>query len=199
MKDREGGVPKEREWKWDVSKMTGGTCSFFDNGKNSLSWYVGDWQMPHVYMQHSHAQICGILTLFLFWHDRKTHTIMFFSIYFHILLQTLGNISFSLTCSVKCCACAVRVIHLPKQLGLGVEGCSFSDTYQFSSILGDNRDHLGFCRSFHLANTFKQGFIFMFRELYLIANDHIHPPARWNITIASENYTIFLTVSFINQ
>lgn len=140
-----------------------------------------------------------VFLLYFFSDMIEKHALLCFFLYLSILLQTLGDISFSLTCSVKCCACAVRVIHLPKQLGLGVEGCSFSDTYQFSSILGDNRDHLGFCRSFHLANTFKQGFIFMFRELYLIANDHIHPPARWNITIASENYTIFLTVSFINQ
>lgn len=199
MKDREGGVQKGREWKWDVSKMIERTWLFFDNGKNSLSWYVGYWQMPHVYIQHAHAQMCGILTLFLFWHDRKPCTFIVFSIYFHILLQTLGDISFSLTSSMKCRACAAQVIHLPKQLGVGVEGCSSSDTYQFSSKLGDNRDHLGFCRSFHLANTIKQSFIFMFREFYLIANDHIHPPARWNITIASEHYTLFLTVSFINQ
>lgn len=155
--------------------------------------------MPHIYIQHAYTEMCGILTLFLFWLDRKICTITFFSINFHIFLQTLGDISFSLTSSVKCCACAAQVIYLPKQLGVGVKGCSFSDTYQFWSILGDNRDHLGFCHSFHLANTFKQNFIFMFRELYLMANDHIHPPASWNTAVASEHYTIFLTVLFINQ
>lgn len=74
--------------------------------------------------------------------------------------------------------------------------------FRHTSVLkqsGDKRNHLGFCHSFHLANPFKQGLIFMFRELYLIANDHVHSCARWDITIASEHYTIFLTVPFISQ
>lgn len=127
-------------------------------------------------------------------------------IYFHIFLQMLGAISFffDILSEVLCCSNADIVLlrwyaPLNSWEGGGVKGNSFSEIYRFSSILSDNRKYFGFCHSFHLANAFKQGFIIMLRELYLIANDHIHPLARWDGTIASEHYVIFFIVSFINQ
>lgn len=85
----------------------------------------------HVSISSVHMLKCVIFLLYFFSDMIEKCTIMFFSIGFHIFLQTLGNISFSLTSSVKCCVCAAQVICLPKKLEGGGERMQFSDIYQF--------------------------------------------------------------------
>lgn len=117
MKSRVGWVQKGRELKWDVSKMMERPWLVFDNGENSLSWHGSNWQMLHIYIQHAHAKTCIIFyfTSFLAWWKNMHYWVL--SIYFHIFLQTLGDISifFGILSSVwqRCWYRVAQVICFP--------------------------------------------------------------------------------------
>lgn len=72
----------------------------------------------HTSNSNMHMLKCVVFLLYSFPDMKKAHALLcFLSIHCHIFLKTLGDISFSLTPSVKCCPYAAQVKPLPKQLG----------------------------------------------------------------------------------